>query len=354
MGVKHFSHLKWKNRLRIEQMLKEGCDVQTIADALRVHNSTIYREIRRGKTTQLTTGYEFVEVYCADTAQRKYEENMEVKGPGLKIGRDRELAEYLEDKMLNEKYSPAAALASIEESGKKFSVKISRWTLYSYISKGVFASLTNEHLPQKSRRKRGYRKVREARLPRGASIEERPEEVLERAEPGDWEMDSVVSANGSKKRLVALTERVTRKELVFLTPDGTAESVVKVLDGLERKLGTETFRRVFRSITVDNGSEFTACAEMQRSCLRRGERTKIYYCHPYSSFERGSNENANRLIRRWLPKGTSFKKLTHRAVMDIQRWINAYPRAILGYRCADKAFAECMHKAGLSRALAVL
>lgn len=353
MGNRHYSNLTWKNRLKIEEMLREGHKAQAIADALRVHNSTIYREIKRGMTRQITSDLEYVDVYCADTAQRKYEANMAAKGPDLKIANDRALHDFLEDKMLNDHYSPAAALAAIKTEGKIFSVEISEWTLYSYIEKGVFLHLTNADLPAGGRRKTKYRKVKEARLPRGTSIEERPAEIEDRAEPGDWEMDSVVSAKGSNKRLVVLTERVTREELIFLTPDGTTDSVRRVLDGLERKMGADTFSKVFRTITVDNGSEFADCDGLEKSCLRSGTRTRMYYCHPYSSYERGSNENCNRLIRRWLPKGTSFKGLTRQAVKKIQDWINSYPREILGFYSAGQLFRDYLRAAGLDRALAV-
>ena len=133
---RRFSQLRWKDRLRIEKMLKEGRKVQEIADALRVHNSTIYREIKRGLTWQRTSEWEDVQIYCPETAERKYQENMQAKGPGLKIGNDRALAEYLEHLIADERFSPAAALAKIKEEGRIFSVEISEWTLYSYIDKG--------------------------------------------------------------------------------------------------------------------------------------------------------------------------------------------------------------------------
>ena len=355
MSERCFSHLTWKNRLKIERMLRDGHKPLEIAGALHVHNTTIYREIKRGMTKQLTSELEEVMVYCADTAQRKYEENLAAKGPDLKIGNDHDLHDFLEDKMLNDHYSPAAALAAIKTEGRIFSVEISEWTLYSYITKGVFATLTNADLPMHGEAKKGsYRKVKEARLPRGDSIEERPADVLNRDEPGHWEMDSVVSARGCTKRLVVLTERTTRDELIFLAPDGTTASVVNILNRLERKLGAATFSEVFKTITVDNGSEFADCEGMQKSCLRKGERTHFYYCHPYSSYERGSNENCNRLIRRWLPKGTSFKDLTHKTVRKIQDWINNYPREILGFRSAGDMVRDYLEAAGLTRALAVL
>lgn len=69
-------------------------------------------------------------------------------------------------------------------------------------------------------------------------------------------------------------------------------------------------------------------------------RTKIYYCHPYSSYERGSNENVNKMIRRWFPKGTDFRKVTAKAIQKVEDWINNYPREILGFRTAEAVFQE--------------
>ena len=79
---------------------------------------------------------------------------------------------------------------------------------------------------------------------------------------------------------------------------------------------------------------------MEKSCRRNGNRTKIYYCHPYSSYERGSNENVNRTIRRWFPKGTDFRKVTAKAIQKVEDWINNYPREILGFRTAEAVFQE--------------
>lgn len=339
---RRFSHLTWKNRLKIERMLKEKRTVREIADALHVHNSTIYREIKRGLTQQRTSELVDVEVYCPETAQRKYQENLQAKGPDLKIGNDRRLAEYIEDKIINDHYSPAAALAKIKEEGRIFSVEISEWTLYSYITKGVFRHLTNKDLPMRGRKKKVYRKVREARLPRGESIETRPEEINERSSAGHWEMDTVVSAKNSKKRLLVLTERKTNYEIIELMPDGTTGSVVAALNRLERRFGPRRFREIFQSVTVDNGSEFADCAGMEASCERARPRTRIYYCHPYSAYERGSNEVGNRMIRRHLPKGTDFSNLTRREVKEIEAWMNDYPRERLGWVTAKRAFMAAM------------
>ena len=86
----------------------------------------------------------------------------------------------------------------------------------------------------------------------------------------------------------------------------------RALDAIERKLGAEKFGTIYKSITVDNGTEFAMADEIERSCLIDGQRTKVYYCHPYSSWERGSNENVNGMIRRKHPKGTDFSDVYKR------------------------------------------
>ena len=128
-----FSHLQWKDRLRIEKMLKEKKSKSEIARTLRVDYTTVMREIKRGLTVQRDTNLVDREVYCAETAERKYQENLRAKGPDLKIGNDHELAEYIENKIADEGYSPQAALYKIEEDNLSFSVTLSKWTIYKYI-----------------------------------------------------------------------------------------------------------------------------------------------------------------------------------------------------------------------------
>ena len=180
----------------------------------------------------------------------------------------------------------------------------------------------------------------------GTSIEHRPEEVYARTTVGHWEMDSVLGKKKTKPALLVLSERLSRKELIIKVQDHTAASVVRALDRLERKMGSPAFRATFKSITVDNGSEFADVDGMERSCRRNGPRTKVYYCHPYSSWERGTNENTNGLIRRWFPKGTDFSKVSVQEIQKVEDWLNAYPREILGFRSADAvfstAFAACV------------
>lgn len=344
MANKKGSHqLTRADRIKLEALLKEGISKTRIAEHLGVHRSTIYNELKRGQYEHRNSDWTTEMRYSPDIAQEKAEENLKMRGTQLKIGNDIAFANYIEDKIINEDYSPAAVLGELKAQGREgdFKTSICTTTLYSYIDKGIFLRLTNKNLPVKKNKKRKYRKVqKQARAAAGTSIEKRPEEIEEREEFGHWEMDSVVGRRGkSKNTLLTLTERKTRNEIIFKLQDHTAEAVVDALDRLERKWGG-IFKSVFKSITVDNGSEFAYCAELERSILGEGQRTKIYYCHPYSSWERGTNEVTNRMVRRKVPKGTSFDEKTNEDIKGVEDWVNNYPRRIHGYHTAAELFNE--------------
>lgn len=339
MNYKGFRQLKWEDRLRLDGMLRAKAKPKEIAEALGVCVKTVYNEINRGKCMQLTSTCEFVERYSPELAERKYQEHLRAKGPELKIGHDHAFAAYLEDQIVNHRYSPGAVLAQIRAQGLKFQTQICETTLYNYIYRGdVFLHLTREHLLYKGlHRFKHPEKQGWAQLPKGETIERRPEEIRNRGTFGHWEMDSIVGPVGSKAALVTMVERLSRRMLIFRVPDHTMESVVQILNRLERKLG-KRFRDIFRSITVDNGCEFQDCAGMEKSLRRRTPRTRIYYCHPYSAYERGSNENGNRMVRRFFPKGTNFDRVSALEVAKVERWINAYPRRILDWKSAEDLF----------------
>lgn len=338
--MKHYTHLSFTDRLKIERLLKEGCRVREIANTLHVHISTIYREMKRGTYEHKNSDWTMETRYSPDIAEKAYRANLAAKGAPLKIGSDHNLANFIEYKIVYEHYSPAAVLGEIEAKELTFDTTICLHTLYSYIDKGVFLNLTNKDLPHKGKRKnpRSYKQIRPARAPKGVSIENRPDEINERSVFGHWEMDTVYGRKRSKRNLLVLTERLSRNEIITPIKDRTAASVIKAVDGLERRYG-KRFKVIFKSITVDNGSEFADCDGIERS-VYGGRRTKVYYCHPYSSWERGSNENQNGLIRRHHPKGTNFSKVTNKTIAQTEHWINNYPRAMFGWRTASDVFAE--------------
>ena len=154
--------------------------------------------------------YEFVERYCADVAERKYQENLRAKGPDIKLGKDFAFVEYIEDQIINKKRSPGAALAQIQIDGKKFDTEICETTLYNWIYRGdIFLNVTEADLLYKGERRSEGRKPGDnnrARPAKGDTTEQRPEEINSRDIFGNWEMDSVMRCKGSKAALMVLTE----------------------------------------------------------------------------------------------------------------------------------------------------
>lgn len=337
MGRANQHYMREEERYQLEALLNAKVPVAKIAKQMGFCRQTIYNEIKRG-TYMHTIDYYDKPAYAAQKGQIVSEYNQRNKGRPLKIGKDHAYANYLEAKMLGvqedgsidrrKRYSPAAALACAEKEG--FQTRICPATLYSYIDKRIFLRLTNADLWEKSKRKkRRYKNVQRIAHPGLPSISNRPEYINRREEPGHWEMDLVVGKSKSAPALLVLTERVTREEIIVKLRDKKAETVRAALKKLRRK------GYIFRSITTDNGAEF-----MEYEALAAAlPGTEIYYCHSFASWEKGTVENQNRMIRRWYPKGTDFTAVKQEEITDLQEWMNRYPRRSLNWMSAG-AYAE--------------
>lgn len=216
-------------------------------------------------------------------------------------------------------------------------------TIYNLIDRGRIAGVSNESLWEKRKRgktRRTLHRQRKRPVNIGRRIEDRPEAAERRLEAGHWEIDLVI---GTKTKgsavLLTLTERKTRRLIIRKLRNRTQKTVVRAINGIERQMGTEAFRTVFKSITADNGSEFLDHESLERS-VSSGARTHIYYAHPYSSWERGSNENANRMIRRFIPKGSDISTFSRNRIREIENWLNNYPRRILNFETAEERFIQ--------------
>lgn len=176
----------------------------------------------------------------------------------------------------------------------------------------------------------------------GKTIHDRPKEIETREIIGHWEMDLVEGLKGQKEPyLLVLSERKTRKEIIELIPDKSAKSVGKALDRIERQLGVRKFRETFKTITTDNGAEFRNWETIERSYTgSKKKRTNQYFADAYSSWQRGTNENINKMIRRFLPKKTSFKGLKQEDIKRIEKWINNYPRKIFKFKTSEEYYQE--------------
>lgn len=166
------------------------------------------------------------------------------------------------------------------------------------------------------------------------SIEQRPKYITLRNTFGHWEIDSIIgSSEGKKESCLVLTERMTRQEIVIKVADKTAMSTVRAMQRLKRQLGRD-FKLLFQTLTSDNGCEFADQAGLDALGLT------TYYCHPQAPHERGGNENNNKLLRRYFPKGKSMKNKTQYDATMAQHFINGYPREMFGGRCSSDLFKE--------------
>lgn len=310
---------------------KKICSRSELARLLGKHRSTIYREIRRGWGPVVKKDWVDPDAYQAPLAQSKAEEQYINHGPLEKIGHDHALAGAIGDKIKNDHYSPYAIVAKFNETSWPGETRLCSKTIYRYIRKNMIGNTSEADLLRqgKLRKTHGLPRKHSRKGAAERSIDKRPETINARSEQGDWEMDTVKGcADGSKECLLTLTERKTRMELIIKLKDARAESVTAVIDTFERTLGDQ-FYTIFKSITPDNGSEFSDYEGLERSCLREGNRLALYYAHPYRACERGTNENHNGIIRRFFPKGTDFASISREQIRDVQFWMNHYPRKIL-------------------------
>lgn len=318
-------HMTEKDRYFIEKSLKAKMPVAEIAKALGFSRQAVYAEIRKGKTIQLGKLLEERLVYLSDVGQRKHMDAMKNTGRPNKLASDDKYLMQIKDWILNKKYSPWAARIKVGNN------KVCTKTIYNYIHKGHITGLDTLNLPYALPRKKKKEKIEKRPYQiRGKSIEERNKDILNRNMYGNWEMDTVYSARGDKACLLVLSERMTRQEIVIKVKDRTSASILKGLNQLERKLGAPLFRQMFTTITADNGVEFSDWKAIEKSSLNKKKRTDLYFCHPYCSCERGTNENINKMIRRWIPKGDDIGLYSVQEVRQIQDWINDYPRKIFG------------------------
>ena len=334
-------HLNWNERILIEGFLRFSMAEPDIARQLGRDRRTINREVERGQVEHINSDLTKEVVYNANRAQDVHDENATAKGPRVKLMANSAAAEFIRHYILINKWSPEVIAARMKQN--QMTDAVCAKTIYNYIDKGEIPGVSNETLLEKRTRGRKHKSLhRQAKrgIPLGRSIEDRPREVALREICGHWEIDLVVGGKGmGTAALLTLVERKTRKLIIRKIKDKTQASVCRAINGIERSMGKEAFKVMFVSITADNGSEFLDYLALEQSVTGQASRTHIYYAHPYSSWERGTNENTNRIIRRFVPKGCDIGKYTHKELLKIEAWINGYPRKILNFKTAEELFA---------------
>jgi IS30 family transposase len=331
-------HLTAEERFKIETLKKAGHKALEIATQIGSSKHTINREIARGMVMLRNSDLTERREYSAQLAQKIHGEKGSHKGPAVKMKTDLEFMEYVRTGIKAD-LSPYAVLQKATNEGLTFDTEICVRTLYSYIHAGWIDGVTSKNLPRRGKgQKRSYHKVRTApKNARGTSISQRSEAIELREEFGHWEMDLVCGKQGTTAVLLALSERKTRQEIIRKLPNKEQKTIIGALDLLEKTMGVKKFRETFKTITTDNGSEFLDYLAIQRSISSEKKRTQHFFCHPYSSWERGTNENLNAMIRRKIPKGVDIGTYSRKRIAQVEAWLNDYPRRILGGLSANLA-----------------
>ena len=329
--------LTYSNRRTIEDLYNSGVKIKDIANYLHVSLPTIYREISRGTYLHKNSDWTYTEKYSADKSQQVHNFYILSRGKCLKVGNDHDFVKYLSKMIKKKKYSPQAIIADIKSKNLKFKTNVSYKTIYRYVEAGLIPNVTTKDLPFRGERKKQKPKKEISSVPEGKlSIELRPDFINARSDFGHWEMDTVIGKREKGETLIVLTERKTRFELVFRAKDKTVRSTVRILNRLERKLGKH-FKEIFKTITVDNGSEFNNFKLLEKS-IYKGKRTLIYYCHPFASCERGSNEKQNQMLRRFIIKSTKIEEYSDKQIKDVENWLNNYPRPMFDFLSSKTLF----------------
>ena len=327
-------HLNTYERGQIALLHSEGMNPNAIAKRLGRSSNTIRNELKRGTVSQIK-GNKTVMVYYPDTGQRVYEANRKNCGPKFKLLQCEEFIDYVTEQFYEKEQSLDAicGAAKLHNKFPKLEMVCTK-TLYNYVNAGLL-KINNIDLPLKLKRSSKAKRSKAHKKKLGTSIDKRPECIDNRSEFGHWEIDTMQGKKGKDEAvLLTMTERMTRKELILKLPRKSSQSVQDALSNLINEAG-DYFSQVFKSFTCDNGSEF---AEM--SSLEENTDTKVYFAHPYSSWERGTNERHNGLIRRFIPKGSSLNEFSIESIVRVQTWCNTLPRKILDYLTPDEAFED--------------
>lgn len=312
-----YSHLTIEQRYHINAYKSAGYKNNAIAKKLNVHPSTIGRELKRN-------GGKISGTYFPVGANNYANERKEIqRGNANRILDDK--VEKLITEYIEKDYSPeqASAMLKIEHNISYSLVSIYKFIDQDRANKGELYT----HLRHQGKRRVKYGNRYKGRIKDRVSISKRPEVVDEKTRIGDFEADTIIGA-GRKGAIITIVDRKSMY-LKMSVPsskkaDKTAKKMIQLIKPYKNKIHT---------ITTDNGFEFSDHKKVSNSL-----ECDYYFCHPYSSWERGLNENINGLIRQYIPKGSSFDKLTKKEIQIIEDTLNHRPRKSLNWRTPYEVF----------------
>ena len=345
---KQYHHLTENDRTTIQALIEQKDENgkrlfnnSYIANYLGVDKSTISRELRKRKSYRfmVRSGRSIEKPYNAVDAQNNYIFKRGLSKGEYKLRKYPKMAKFIEDKIKIDKWAPDVIVGYMRKH-KYFDrdgfCEITTPTIYNAIRLGIIkVKITDtrrmKEIPE-------YKYQNKFSLPANKisySIENRPEEINDRSIFGHFEIDKVIgTSRGKHECLLTITERKTKYEIIFKISSKTAEAVVNKINQIKSFMNKH-YNKIFKSYSTDNGSEFSDFLG-----IIKDSKTSIYFCHPYCSGEKGTNEKQNSMIRYFIPKKTLIENYSFEEINEIANWMNNYPRKILDYKTPLEALQE--------------
>lgn len=309
----NYRQLARDQRYQIYALIKAGHNQTRIATLIGCHKSTISRELRRNR------GLKGYRPYQAD--ELAYDRQCEAYRSRIAWKTWQQV-----ERLLRQDWSPEQISGRLKLENQP-TVSHECIYLYVYADKRRGGTLHRHLRSQKKQRKRYSGYIRRGQIPNRTSIDERPQIVASKGRLGDWEADSIIGARHKRGILSAVERKSKLTRLRNLATKAAAEMKDKTIEVLT------PLAALVHTITIDNGKEF--CEHEQ---IAAGLQARIYFAHPYASWERGLNENTNGLVRQYFPKKYDFAKITDQDLQRVEDLLNNRPRKTLGYRTPNEVF----------------
>ena len=322
--MRKYSRINFEERVRIDSFIIAGWTLTAIGLELGRPTSTISRELSR-----------FPFKYTAEKANKEAIRKAKNHNRNNKLLENPRLYNFVM-RLLKKRWSPQQISTHLKEKYSSLStMQISHESIYTYIYLLPRGELKKELIgylrqKKKSRYTRKGSNDKRGRIPEMISIEERPKEVESRSVAGHWEGD-LIMGKGHKSAIGSVVERKTRTVILVKLKSKDAASVRKAFERALKNLPKE----MKLSMTYDQGHEMA-----EHKLFTINTKMKVYFCHPASPWERGTNENTNMLIRDYFPKGTDFSKITNKELKRVQHELNERPRKTLDWKSPKEVFKK--------------
>ena len=311
--MKHYSQLTLEKRYGIYTLLKTGHNQSKIAEVVGVHKSTINRELKRNRGGR---GYRPKQANAFAEDRHRAKVCFRIDGNTWAFV----------ERLICKEWSPEQISGWMKVN---MDIAVSHEWIYQYVLKDKLAGGSLYlHLRCKKKRKKRYgSNDRRGNLINRVSIDERPDIVDRRNRIGDWEADTIIG-KAHKQAIVSLTERKSGLALVYKVDRRTKENTESAMKQLLYSISDQV-----HTITSDNGKEFG-----NHEKIAKGLKCNFYFAHAYSSWERGTNENTNGLIRQYFPKNRDFRTITDKELIHAMKRLNNRQRKRFGYKTPNQVF----------------